>query len=129
MGEDDSGIDNPPFYDGAGIGQWQGARTGAIAPTLQTRYDENVGRVLSAMSLHSMKTTIELSETIYSQIAASAIRQGISIDEFVEDAICDRLAKEPQLAGGWRSVFGKGDKEAVAEVQRIIDEEFPNHAS
>ena len=70
-----------------------------------------------------MKKTIELSETIFSQ-AASAERQGKSIDEFVEDAICAKLAKEPQLAGGWRSVFGKADKEEVAEVQRIIDEEF-----
>ncbi len=29
-----------------------------------------------------------------------------------------------QARPGLMSVFGKGDKEAVAEVQRIIDEEF-----
>jgi hypothetical protein len=70
----------------------------------------------------NMTTTIELPDSVYRQLQAQTAKLGKTIDAFVLDAIHEKLAEaEP---AGWRSVFGKGDKEAVAEVQRIIDEEF-----
>jgi hypothetical protein len=72
-----------------------------------------------------MTTTIELPDAVYHQVQAHAAQQGKTIDAFLLDAIHEKLAEEQDEDGhGWRSVFGKGDKEAVAEVQRIIDEEF-----
>jgi len=72
-----------------------------------------------------MTTTIELPDSLYDQAKARAALQGTTVDEFLVDAISEKLGKEEDLnVHGWRSVFGKGDKEAVAEVQRIIDEEF-----
>jgi len=72
-----------------------------------------------------MKTVIELSDTIYNQVAAHAALQGTTVDAFFVEAIREKLAEEQdQSKPGLMSVFGKGDKEAVAEVQRIIDEEF-----
>ena len=72
-----------------------------------------------------MTTTIELPDSVFSQVQAYAAEQGKTVDAFLVQAIHEKLAAE-QLPPdhGWRSVFGKGDKEAVAEVQRIIDEEF-----
>ncbi len=72
-----------------------------------------------------MTTTIEIPDSVYSQVQAHAALQGTTIDAFLMEAIRDKLAEERIPADrGWRSVFGMGDKEAVAEVQRIIDEEF-----
>ena len=69
-----------------------------------------------------MTTNIELPDSVYEQIKAHAAMLGTTVDAFLADAISEKLGKEQEH--GWRSVFGKGDKEAVAEVQRIIDEEF-----
>ena len=72
-----------------------------------------------------MKTTIELSESIYCEVAAYAKQNGKTVDVVLEETISERFAAEEEpREHGWRSVFGKADKEAVAEVQRIIDEEF-----
>jgi hypothetical protein len=69
-----------------------------------------------------MATTIELPDSVYEQVKAQAAELGTTVDAFLMEAISDKLAETEHP--GWRSVFGKGDKEAVAEVQRIIDEEF-----
>jgi hypothetical protein len=72
-----------------------------------------------------MTTTIELPDSVYSEVAAHAAQQGKTVDAFLVETIRAKLAEEQELDGhGWRSVFGEGDKEAVAEVQRIIDEEW-----
>ncbi len=100
-----------------------------------------------------MTTTIELPDSVYSQIQAHAAQQGMTVDAFLLDVINEKLAEADLILGrpcsaslsdrihaslsdrihealaeaelpGWRSVFGKGDKEAVADVQRIIDEKF-----
>jgi len=72
-----------------------------------------------------MTTTIQLPDSIYDQVKAHAALQGTTVDAFLAEAIRDKLAEEQDKdSHGWRSVFGKADKEAVAEVQRIIDEEF-----
>jgi hypothetical protein len=42
------------------------------------------------------------------------------------EAIREKLGAQRRVErDGWRAVFGRGDKKAVAEVQRVIDEEFP----
>jgi len=69
-----------------------------------------------------MTTTIELPDSVYDQVKAHAALQGTTVDTFLVEAISEKLAEEQDQ--GWRSVFGKGDKEAIAEVQRIVDEEF-----
>ena len=73
-----------------------------------------------------MKTTVEVPDNLYRQIKARAALQGQSVKAFFVNALREKLGvaaetKEEQV--GWRAVFGKGDKEAVAEVQRIIDED------
>ena len=72
-----------------------------------------------------MTTSIELPDSIYEQVKAHAALEGKTVDAFFVEAIRDKLATEDdQPKTGLMAVFGKGDKEAVAEVQRIIDEEF-----
>jgi len=74
-----------------------------------------------------MKTTVEVPDGLYQQLKVRAALQGQTVKAFLLEAIRDKLLsdKKSTAAGqGWRMAFGKGDKEAVADVQRIIDEEF-----
>ncbi len=93
-----------------------------------------------------MTTTIELPDSVYDQVKAQAALLGTTVDAFLVNAIREKLGKadsvlaSPRISAslsdviheelaeaehpGWRSVFGKGNKEAVSDVQRIIDEEF-----
>jgi hypothetical protein len=71
-----------------------------------------------------MKTTVEVPDILYRQIKARAALEGQSIKVFFLEALSEKLGmavrtEEEEI--GWRAAFGKGDKEAVAEVQRIID--------
>ena len=73
-----------------------------------------------------MKTTVELPDNLYRQIKAHAALKGQTIKAFFLDAVREKLGgttETPEEEPGWRAVFGKGDKEAIAEVQRIIDED------
>ena len=74
-----------------------------------------------------MKTTVEVPEGLYRQIKARAALKGQSIKSFFLDAIRDKLAAEqsakPKQAG-WRAVFGQANPDDIADVQRLIDEEF-----
>lgn len=76
-----------------------------------------------------MKTTLDVPDQLYRQIKARAALKGQTIKSFFLDAIRDKLLAERGKKGGkeetgWRAVFGKASKRDVAEVQRIIDEEF-----
>ena len=74
-----------------------------------------------------MKTTVELPDSLYRQIKVRAALKGQSIKSFFLDALRDKLATDkgqPNEVVGWRAAFGAADPEDVAEVQRIIDEEF-----
>jgi hypothetical protein len=74
-----------------------------------------------------MKTTVELPDRLYRQIKARAALRGQTIKSFLLDALREKLAQEAKgrsRTSGWRAAFGKGDPEAVADVQRVIDEEF-----
>jgi hypothetical protein len=74
-----------------------------------------------------MKTTVEVPDSLYRQIKARTALKGQTIKAFFLDAIRDKLAAEatkPNEETGWRVAFGAARAEDVAEVQRIIDEEF-----
>lgn len=74
-----------------------------------------------------MKTTVEVPDNLYRQIKAQAALSGQTVKTFFLEALREKLAdivQEKRKEPGWRSVFGKGDKEAIGEVQSIIDEEF-----
>ncbi len=75
-----------------------------------------------------MKTTVEIPDNLYRQIKSHAASRGQTIKAFLIDALRDKLGKvqpnSEKEETGWRAAFGKGDKEAIEDVQRIIDEEF-----
>ena len=59
-----------------------------------------------------MTTTIELPDSVYDQVKAQAALQGTTVHAFFVEAIREKLADEQIPAvRGWRSVFGKADKE------------------
>jgi hypothetical protein len=74
-----------------------------------------------------MKTTVEIPDSLYRQIKARAALQGQTIKDFLVDAVRAKLASDKAPSKGktgWRAAFGAADPKDVAEVQRIIDEEF-----
>jgi hypothetical protein len=74
-----------------------------------------------------MKTTLDLPDRLYRQIKARAALKGQTIKSFFLDAIRDKLATDQNAKtkqAGWRGVFGKANSDDVAEVQRLIDEEY-----
>lgn len=72
-----------------------------------------------------MKTTVELPDQLYRRIKARAALRGQSVKAFFLDALRDKLAQESARDNaGWKAAFGTARAEDVAEVQRIIDEEF-----
>jgi hypothetical protein len=72
----------------------------------------------------NMTVTVELPDSLYDQAKARAAVQGTTVDAFFVNAIIAKLGKEKDRSKrGLMAVSGKGDQEAVAEVQRIIDEE------
>jgi hypothetical protein len=72
-----------------------------------------------------MKMTVELEDSVFSELEAYAQRNGKSVNAVLAATISDKFAPKPeQQLPGLMSVFGTADREAVAEVQRIIDEEF-----
>jgi hypothetical protein len=78
-----------------------------------------------------MKTTVEIPDLLYRQIKARAALKGQTIKDFLVDAVRAKLAGDKAKPNakqkkktGWESVFGAADPKEVAELQRIIDEEF-----
>ncbi len=74
-----------------------------------------------------MKTTVEIPDTLYRQLKARAALKGQTIKDFLVEAVRAKLASDkakPKGKTGWEAVFGAADPKDVAEVQRIIDEEF-----
>jgi hypothetical protein len=73
-----------------------------------------------------MKTTLELPDRLYRQIKARAALRGQTVKAFFLEAIRDKLTADRNVSrqSGWRAVFGKAKLDDVADVQRIIDEEF-----
>jgi len=78
-----------------------------------------------------MKTTVEIPDMLYRQVKVRAALHGQTIKDFLIDAVRERLtnpadknAKSGKKKIGWEAAFGAADPKDVAEVQRIIDEEF-----
>jgi hypothetical protein len=77
-----------------------------------------------------MKTTVEIPDKLYREIKARAALRGQTIKAFFLDALRAKLDGTVAANGktkapkGWRAVFGAADKEDMAELQRIVDEEF-----
>jgi len=74
-----------------------------------------------------MKTTVEIPDNLYRLVKSRAALEGLTVKAYLIDALRDKLqppeAEPATKETGWRAVFGKGDQEAVADVQRIIDED------
>ena len=74
-----------------------------------------------------MKTTVEIPDTLYRQLKARAALKGQTIKDFMVEAVRTKLDDDrakPKNKTGWRAVFGAADPKEVAELQRVIDEEF-----
>ena len=77
--------------------------------------------------VENMKTTLDVPDRLYRQIKARAALKGQTIKSFFLDAIRAKLVaeqNEKSAPTGWRSVFGKANPDDVADVQRLIDDEF-----
>ncbi len=77
-----------------------------------------------------MKTTVEIPDSLYRQVKARAALQGKSIKDFLVEAVRAKIMSDnlkpnsKQRKKAWEAAFGAADPKEVAEVQRIIDEEF-----
>ena len=74
-----------------------------------------------------MKTTIEISDTIYRQVKARASLRGITMKAFFLEALKEKLeasAQETDPEAGWMQVFGKADAAAIKTEQKTVDDEF-----
>jgi hypothetical protein len=71
-----------------------------------------------------MKTTLEIPDTIARQIKARSALKGITMRDFVLDAIRDKLGMESKAKSGWKAVFGKAPRGSLDEVRETIDREF-----
>ena len=80
-----------------------------------------------------MQTTIDIPDSIYPALLAASTAQGQSVSAFLVQAAAEKAKREgangdslgtPVVKRGWRVAFGSADPEDVAEVQKIIDEEF-----
>ena len=78
-----------------------------------------------------MKTTVEISDTLFRQIKARAALKGQSVKDFLVEAVRAKLALEKATPSkrtkkkiGWEAAFGAADPKEIEDLQRIIDEEF-----
>ncbi len=75
-------------------------------------------------------TTIELPDSLFREVKASAASQGMLLKDYVTEALQDKLAKRPTHAEKpWMKFAGiaANDPEMVAELKRIeqiVDEHF-----
>ena len=72
-----------------------------------------------------VKTTLEIPDPLLRQAKATAAERGVSLRELVSRALRAHLA--PPRSGrpgeeGWRRVFGRASREAVAEVDAAVAE-------
>ena len=78
-----------------------------------------------------MKTTLDIPDALFRRVKARAAMQGQSMKVFVVDALRARMrpsSEEIPETGqpAWRRVYGalKREREAVRQVQAVIDREF-----
>jgi len=70
----------------------------------------------------TVKTTLEIPDTLFRKAKATAAQEGRSMKEYVVEALAEKLEGTGKKRG-WRSVFGKlsaEGKKAAREVDAII---------
>ena len=80
-------------------------------------------------SLLTVKTTLEIPDPLFRKAKITAAQQGITLREFVNDALREKLSTGPAKPGAepaWMKFFGAGKPFAAAirEVDRVVEEEF-----
>lgn len=74
-----------------------------------------------------MKTTLEIPDAVFRRAKSAAAERGISLREFVTEAVQDKLALERKTASRpWMGAFGKLRhlRRETARITRIIEQEF-----
>lgn len=74
-----------------------------------------------------MRTTLEIPDSLFRRSKAAAALSGMPLKEFVARALRAYLSRQGDAVreqSGWRSVFGRASPEEVAEVDRVVEEEF-----
>lgn len=74
-----------------------------------------------------MKTTMEIPTGLLREVKAKAALRGLSMKDFVVEALKEKLAAESRQAQpqpGWRGVYGKATKKSVQQVREVVDSEF-----
>ena len=75
----------------------------------------------------SVKTTLEIPDSVYRRIKARAAANGHSVKVFVNEAVIEKLGLAEGSSGSgqsWRALFGRASTKTVQGIQRRIDEEF-----
>ena len=74
-----------------------------------------------------VKTTLEIPDEVLRRAKSEAAQRGISLREFVTEAVKDKLAnRSGSNAKPWMAAFGKlkALRKETARVNRLIEEEF-----
>ncbi|MEK7476439.1 MAG: hypothetical protein AAB152_12520 [Candidatus Coatesbacteria bacterium] len=73
-----------------------------------------------------MKTTLEMQDTLFRRMKAQAASTGVSIRQFVTEAVEDKLANRARARrgpSGWKRIFGALPGSAK-EIDRAVQAEF-----
>jgi hypothetical protein len=74
-----------------------------------------------------MKTTLEIPDTIFRRAKSAAAERGISLRQFVTEAVNDKLADTRENGDKpWMAAFGRLRhlRKDGAKINRLIEEEF-----
>lgn len=76
-----------------------------------------------------MKTTLEIPETLFRQVKATAARQGQTMKSFLNAAIREKLASSKSKQGDvppWMKFFGAGKPFAssIHKIDQAVEQEF-----
>jgi hypothetical protein len=77
-----------------------------------------------------MKITLEIPDRLFRKAKATAAERGQSLEEFVTEALCDKLVLEDGRARvgepEWMQGFGKLKRlhKETVRVQSVVDQEF-----
>jgi hypothetical protein len=73
-----------------------------------------------------MKTTLEIPDSLFRKVKATAALDGQSLKDFITDAVKEKLTRPARnRKEGWQTVFGKLPAKAAREMRAITtDPEF-----
>ncbi len=78
--------------------------------------------------METVKTTLEIPDQVFRKTKAKAAARGLSLREFVTEALQEKLAAKPASGrqAGWMRGFGKlkGLRKETARIQATIDAAF-----